>query len=57
MGMGVYVVVGQGLEQFICMFVMYYKGVVDFDLLSIVLIGKGIIFDIGGIILKKLFGM
>lgn len=57
MGMGAYVAVGQGSEQLTCMPVMHYKGAADSDLPSIVLIGKGITFDTGGITLKKPPGM
>ena len=57
MGMGAYVAVGQGSEQPTCMPVMHYKGAADSDLPSIVLIGKGITFDTGGITLKKPPGM
>ncbi len=57
MGMGAYVAVGQGSEQPTCMPVMHYKGAEDPDLPSIVLIGKGITFDTGGITLKKPPGM
>ncbi|MFS1702641.1 leucyl aminopeptidase [Alteromonas sp. AMM-1] len=57
MGMGAYVAVGQGSAQPTCMPVMHYRGALDPIKPGIVLIGKGITFDTGGITLKQPPGM
>lgn len=56
-GMVFYFVVGCGLCNEFMMLVIEYKGNLDFEVKFIVLVGKGLIFDLGGILFKLGEGM
>lgn len=55
--MSLYLVVGCGLKNELMMLVIEYKGNLDLDVKLIVLVGKGLIFDLGGILLELGEGM
>lgn len=57
LGMNVYLVVGYGLQNELLMLVIEYKGNLFEDVCLIVLVGKGLIFDFGGIFIKLFEGM
>lgn len=52
LGMNVYLVVFCGFENFVYLFVIEFKNYLNFDVKLIVLVGKGLIFDLGGIFIK-----
>ncbi|MCE1818097.1 leucyl aminopeptidase, partial [Enterobacter hormaechei] len=57
LGMNAYLAVGQGSQNESLMAVMEYKGSKDANAKPIVLVGKGLTFDSGGISIKPAEGM